>query len=58
LKLYFLGRTLGIAVLLLGIFFLVLQGSKKREVEAKIAELKQLLERNPEEVSKLVLSWL
>jgi flagellar biosynthesis/type III secretory pathway M-ring protein FliF/YscJ len=31
---------------------------KKRELEQKIMELKQLLERNPDEASKLVLSWL
>jgi hypothetical protein len=31
---------------------LLLQGAKKREVGEKIAELKQLLERNLEEVSK------
>ena len=37
---------------------LLSQGAKKREVEEKIAELKQLLERNPEEASKLVLSWI
>ncbi|MGC8940990.1 MAG: tyrosine-type recombinase/integrase [Candidatus Nanoarchaeia archaeon] len=37
---------------------LVAQGMKKRELEQKIMELKQLLERNPDEASKLVLSWL
>jgi integrase len=37
---------------------LLSQGAKKREVEEKIAELKQLLERNPEEASRLVLSWI
>jgi hypothetical protein len=37
---------------------LVAQGARKRELEQKIMELKQLLERNPEEASKLVLSWL
>jgi len=42
----------------LAITVLLLQGAKKREVGEKIAELKQLLERNPEEASRLVLSWL
>jgi integrase len=37
---------------------LLSQGAKKREVEAKILELKQLLEKNPEQASQLVLSWL
>jgi integrase len=34
------------------------QGLKKRELEQKIVELKQLLEKNPEEASQLVLSWI
>jgi len=34
------------------------QGLKKRELEQKILELKQLLEKNPDAASKLVLSWL
>jgi len=34
------------------------QGLKKRELEQKILELKQLLEKNPEQASQLVLSWL
>jgi integrase len=37
---------------------LLSQGLKKKELEQKIVELKQLLERNPEEASRLVLSWL
>jgi len=37
---------------------LLSQGAKKKELEQKIVELKQLLERNPEEASRLVLSWL
>ena len=34
------------------------QGLKKRELEQKIVELKQLLEKNPDAASQLVLSWL
>jgi len=34
------------------------QGLKKRELEQKILELKQLLEKNPDDASRLVLSWL
>jgi len=34
------------------------QGLKKRELKQKILELKQLLEKNPEEASRLVLSWI
>ncbi|MGC8871225.1 MAG: hypothetical protein ACP5PT_09085, partial [Brevinematia bacterium] len=37
---------------------LLAQGMKKKEVELKIQELKNLLRRNPDEASKLVLSWL
>jgi integrase len=37
---------------------LLAQGTKKKEVELKIQELKNLLRRNPDEASKLVLSWL
>jgi hypothetical protein len=37
---------------------LLSQGYEKKEIEQKINELKQLLERNPEEASKFVLSWV
>jgi len=37
---------------------LLSQGYKKKEIEQKVNELRQLLERNPEEASRLYLSWI